>query len=195
MNKTTIEYYNNNATEFVANTENADVSAIRNRFLKLVPDKGYILDMGCGSGRDTLAFKQLGYEVDAIDASEKLCEIAGKKAGIKVKCMSFDQLNEKSKYDGIWACASLLHLKKDELPKVLELAKKALKKDGVIYMSFKYGDFEGERSGRYFTDMTEDSFGKLIEKVGGLKIVDQWITGDVRAGRGDEAWLNVVVTR
>jgi hypothetical protein len=76
---------------------------------------------------------------------------------------------------------------------VLENISRALKKGGTFFASFKYGTFEGERNGRYFTDLTEESFRKLIESLGELEIIETWATGDVRVGRENEKWLNVVV--
>ena len=191
----TLNYYNENAASFVATTENADISDIRNKFLKMVPTGGYILDYGCGSGRDTLAFKEAGYQVDATDASKELCKIASEKTGIKVKCEGFNELDEKEKYDGIWACASLLHLEKDEIPQVLDLSKKALKPGGVMYLSFKYGDFEGEKNDRYFTDMTEERFAKIVKGIKKLEVAKLWITADVREDREDEKWLSLILRK
>ena len=104
-------------------------------------------------------------------------------------------INVKEKYDGIWACSSILHLTKDELENVMNKMTTALKPNGIIYASFKYGNFSGERNGRYFTDMTEETFEELIKKVDGITLEEQWITSDVRVGRGEEKWLNVLLRR
>ena len=130
-----------------------------------------------------------------MDGSEKICKAASEYVGIPVRNMLFQELDETEKYDGIWACSSILHVPKDKLPVVLQKMSDALKENGVIYTSFKYGDFEGERNGRYFTDLTEDSFTNLLRKVLNLSIEKFWITGDVRDGRGDERWLNVLMRK
>lgn len=109
--------------------------------------------------------------------------------------MLFQDLDEKDVYNGIWACASILHLPKTELPDVILKMRDALKEGGVIYTSFKYGTFEGERNGRYFTYFTEESFSEFLSQIPGLQIEKLWITGDVREGRGDERWLNVILRR
>ena len=96
---------------------------------------------------------------------------------------------------GIWACASILHVKKVELPDIIRKMGIATKDNGIIYVSFKYGDYEGERNGRYFTDMTETSMVKLLENIPELKVEKQWITGDVRPDRGDERWLNMILRK
>lgn len=189
----TVDYYNNNVNTFFNTTINADVSELRARFLEYIPDNGYILDFGCGSGRDTKAFLCLGYKVDAIDGSKELCEKASQFTGIYVENKLFEDLDEVDKYDGIWACSSILHLEKKHLELVLIKMIRALKPEGIIYTSFKYGDFEGDRNGRFFTDFTEESFAGFIKDITQLKIKETWITGDVRPGRGEEKWLNLIL--
>ena len=78
-------------------------------FLRYLPEHGSILDLGCGSGRDTLAFLQKAYQVEAIDYSESLVKKAQELTGLPVRHQSFYELDEENKYDGVWACASLLH--------------------------------------------------------------------------------------
>ncbi len=193
MVEKTLDYYEKNADSFSDGTVNIDFSDTQKRFAAYIPDGGSILDFGCGAGRDTKAFLDMGYQVDAIDGSEKLCEKAAKLTGIPVRNILFSDLDEKEKYDGIWACASILHLPKDELKMVLHKMFRALKQDGYAYTSFKYGDFEGSRNGRFFTDFTEDSFRSFLSDIEGLVIEKLWITNDVRPGRQYEKWLNVIL--
>jgi 2-polyprenyl-3-methyl-5-hydroxy-6-metoxy-1,4-benzoquinol methylase len=194
-NINTLSYYDEKAKEFCENTVNADVSPQRDRFLSYLNEGASILDFGCGSGRDTKAFLDLGYKVEAIDGSVELCKTASEYTGIEVKNMLFQDLNDVEKYDGIWACSSILHVSKADLKSVLKKMVTALKDDGVIYTSFKYGDFEGERNGRYFSDFTEESFREYISDCSDVSIVDSWITGDVRPGRGEEKWLNLILKK
>ena len=98
-------------------------------------------------------------------------------------------------YDGIWACSSILHVPANELRDIIKKMANALRAHGIIYTSFKYGTFEGERNGRYFTDMTEETFAKLIQDMDELEIEEQWITSDVRPGRGEEKWLNLILRK
>lgn len=194
LNKT-INYYDINAKEFVEGTLNVDFKATQDKFVNKLPAKGYILDFGCGSGRDTKYFLAKDFNVDAIDGSIELCKIASEYTNIKVRHMYFNELSIVNKYDGIWACSSILHLSLDDLVDVFKRMSKALKDEGIIYTSFKYGDFSGERNGRFFTDMTEDSFAKLIANVDNLKVEEQWITADVRPQRGNEKWLNLILRK
>lgn len=191
----TIEYYNQNAREFFDSTIAVDFRDIQKKFLSYLPPFALILDFGCGSGRDTKFFKESGCLVEATDGSAELCKYAENYTGIAVKQMLFQELNEKNKYDGIWACSSILHLPYHDLLSVMKKMETALKMDGIIYTSFKYGTYEGERNGRYFTDMTENTFSKLISQVESLKIEEQWVTQDVRPGRGKERWLNLILRK
>ena len=194
MNET-LEYYNVNAEDFVHGTLNVDFRETQEKFLKHIPTQGRILDFGCGSGRDAKYFHARGFEVDAVDGSEELCKLAAEYAGIPVKQMLFSELEVSEEYDGIWACASILHLSSSELRDVLLKMVKALKNGGIIYASFKYGEYEGVRNGRYFTDFTEGSFEKYIADIENVKMVESWTTGDVRPGRGDEKWLNLILRK
>ena len=106
----TLKYYNQNADQFVQGTLSVDFKQTQDRFLAKLPADAYILDFGCGSGRDTKYFLENGYQVDAADGSEELCKIASDYTGIKVKQMLFGELHDVDKYDGIWACSSILHL-------------------------------------------------------------------------------------
>lgn len=191
----TLTYYNQNAQAFAATTVSVEFTATQARFTAHLPQGGSILDFGCGSGRDTKHFLDQGFCVEAIDGSDELCKLASKYTGIPVKHMLFQELDAVEQYDGIWACSSILHLPLEELLPVLEKIAKALKPQGIIYTSFKYGNFAGERNGRYFTDMTETSFAALTHNITALTIEEQWITSDVRPGRGEEKWLNIILRK
>ncbi|MEF9954130.1 MAG: class I SAM-dependent methyltransferase [Clostridium sp.] len=191
----TIDYYNKNAGRFIRHTVDVDFSSIQKLFQDKLPVNARILDFGCGAGRDTKYFAEQGFQVDAMDGSETLCKSASEYTGIEVKNMLFQDLEEVDVYDGIWACSSILHLNKSELAGVFRKMYTAVKKHGIIYTSFKYGEFEGERDGRYFTDMTEWSFHKFMELFPELSIEELWVTEDVRPGRGDEKWLNLILRK
>ncbi len=189
----TIEYYNNWANRFFESTVSVDFSKIQEQFLKYVKPGGRILDLGCGSGRDSHAFLEQGYEVVAVDGSRELAKIAGAYIAQKVIVADFREFEPEETFDGIWACASLLHLPKEEIAAVMRRMAAHLAESGCFYASFKYGEFQGERNGRYFTNMTEESFQELLEEVPGLAQEETFVTGDVREGRGGERWLNVIM--
>lgn len=195
IQNSTLKYYEAHADAFVEGTVNVDFHATQNKFLSLLPKNAAILDFGCGSGRDTKYFLERGYEVTAIDGSEKLCALASQYTGIDVKNMLFQELDMAEAFDGIWACASILHLPYDELVEVMGKLQSAVRHGGVIYTSFKHGCFRGERHGRYFTDMDEDCLKLLVQQFDELALQELWITGDVRPDRGEEKWLNVLLSR
>ena len=195
MKNSTLDYYNKNADSFFKRTINHIITDTQKSFCEKIPKNGRILDFGCGSGRDSKLFINMGYEVDAIDGSIEICKVASSYIGINVKHMLFQDLKEKEKYDGIWACSSILHLPKKELIDVLKKMSDALKTRGIIYTSFKYGDFEGERNERHFTDFTEKSFNSFIKDIKELKILECWITNDVRTQKSNEKWLNVFLQK
>lgn len=193
INKT-LNYYDQNADIFVQGTVSVDFKETQDKFVQALSGKK-ILDFGCGSGRDTKYFMESGLDVTAIDGSQKLCKRASEYTGIQVKHMVFQDLDEVDCYDGIWACSSILHLPKDELKAVFNKMGRALKPNGIIYTSFKYGDFEGERNGRFFTDFNLEIFKDFIKDVEDILIEESWITGDVRPGREEEKWLNLLLRK
>ena len=191
----TIEYYNNEADRFFESTVSVDFSKIQEQFLKYVKPGGRILDLGCGSGRDSRAFLERGYEVVAVDGSRELAKIAGAYIGQKVIVADFREFEPEGTFDGIWACASLLHLLREEIAAVMRRMAAHLAEGGCFYASFKYGEFQGERNGRHFTDMTEESFKVLLREAPGLIIEELFTSGDVRANRESEKWLNVLMRK
>ena len=191
----TLDYYNANADKFIAGTLSVGIKQVQDKFLGYLPEHALILDFGCGSGRDTKCFMEQGYPVVAVDGSEELCKAATEYTGIEVKQMLFRDLNVADKYDGIWACSSILHLPKAELLDVISKMIRALKSNGVIYTSFKYGEFEGERNERYFTDFTERSFREYITEISNIAVEESWISRDVRPDRDEEKWLNLILRR
>lgn len=195
MNTKTIEFYNENVDKFVNDTQDVVFCATQDMFLSYLNEGNSILDLGCGSGRDTKYFLSKGYKVDATDGSMEICKVASDYTGINVKCLLFNELEEIDKYDGIWACASILHLDRDDLIDVFHRIARALKDNGILYTSFKYSEFEGVRNGRYFTDFTLESFNEFQTNIPEFIIEKKWITSDVRAGREDEKWLNLIMRK
>jgi len=191
MNDTN-KYYQDNARRFYSATVEIDMSAIYPQFLPLIPKGGSILDAGCGSGRDSLHFKSQGYDIAAIDASAELGKLASDLLGQDVHCIGFEDIVWQNHFNGVWACASLLHLPKQKLPSVMTRLAKSLKPGGVMYASFKYGDSERVKGGRVFTDMTEESFDELLKSVPELTLKKSWVTADRRVD-SDQNWLNVIL--
>lgn len=186
----TLGYYNKNAAGFVESTVDVEFGELQERFARMLPEGGRILDLGCGSGRDSLAFMSSGFVVDAVDGSEAMAKAASELTGLPVARALFNEYEPKGPYDGVWACSSLLHVPSCDLAPIIGKYTGHLKPDGVFYMSFKLGDFEGMRNGRWFTDFDEESFSELIDGIDDLRIDTLDVTFDVRPGRADEKWLN-----
>ena len=193
MNDVTLEYYEENSQTFVRSTLSVNMSGFYSEFLSHVQPGGHILDLGCGSGRDSREFIKRGFRVTAIDGSPALCQLAKQVIGQPVLHLQFQDLSYQEEFDGIWACASLLHLPLQQIPDILKKIVDALKPHGVLYLSFKYGHFEGVRGGRYYTDLDENTLSKLIKNSGGLRIVKTWLTNDARPESNDR-WINMICT-
>ena len=189
-----IEFYQNNADEFFTGTINVDMTNIYQRFTKNIQPNATILDAGCGSGRDSKAFIDMGYRIDAFDASSELVTRASIHTGLNVKLALFDDVTAIEKYDAIWCCASLLHVPETDLPETLSKLAIALKINGTWYVSFKYGDTQREKDGRMFTDMNEERLSKLIDSIPSIEIEATWVTEDNRPER-QEKWLNAILVK
>lgn len=190
----TLKYYQDNAQTFFDGTVNVDMSSLYETFTKHLAPGARVLDAGCGSGRDAKAFKEMGYQVEAFDASSAMVELAREHTGLPVQLMTFADVDWKEEFDGIWCCASLLHVPAEELPDVMRRLADALKPGGVWYVSFKYGDGEREVDGRRFTDMNEVGLRGLLADVPRIKIDSLWATQDRRPEK-DVAWLNGVLSK
>ena len=158
----TLTYYNEKTDAFVFGTQAVDFHDTQDLFLSFLQQGSSILDFGCGSGRDTRYFLEKGYHVVATDGSEELCKVASAYTGVQVRKLLFQELQDENCYDGSWACSSILHAGRTEQPDIFRRMILALKKQGYIYTSFKYGAFEGFRGERYFTDFDEAAFRDFI---------------------------------
>ncbi|MGL5988170.1 class I SAM-dependent methyltransferase [Cetobacterium sp.] len=189
-----VKFYNENAIQFFNSTVNADMSYIYDVFEKSLSRKGEILDLGCGSGRDSKHFLDKGYTIKAIDLSRELAAAASKYIGIEVLVSDMRTLDYSDRFIGIWASASLLHLTELEILETLKRCYKALKKNGVVYASFKIGEKNYEKDGRSFTVFTRKKFLDLIKNCD-YESCETFETTDVRAEREGEKWLNVILKK
>ncbi|MEF8727895.1 MAG: DUF3427 domain-containing protein [Accumulibacter sp.] len=187
-------YYDSHARDFFDATVSVDMSPLYEVFLAKLPAGATILDAGCGSGRDARAFRDQGYRVTAFDASPALAVLATEHCGFEVEVRSFTDVGEVGAYDGIWACASLLHVSVAQMPATLAQLWRALRPGGCLYLSFKLGCGEREHEGRHFTDADDEMLKVWFDQVPDVASVESWITADRRPGREDR-WINGLVCR
>lgn len=190
-----IGFYERNADDFFQRSVGADMAPAYEEFLARLPVGGRILDAGCGSGRDALAFHRRGYAVTAMEAAPALAERARVHTGLPVEVRTFDQVDWRDVFDGVWACASLLHVPALDLPAAVRRLRDALKPGGVLWMSFKYGAGERQVGDRRFTDLDEDAGKALFTTVGGLQCLSVTVTQDVREDRPGERWVSLLARR
>ncbi len=195
MENTTLAYYEKNKELFKVTTQKLDFSKYQDLFLSYLLPNSLILDFGCGVGRDTKYFLEKNYKVEALDGSIEMCNIASSFCNIDVKNILFEDFNEENKYNGIWACSSILHVPYNNLGKIFKSLHKALLENGILYVSFKYGDFEGYRNERYFTDLTLDKFLEIPNILELYSIEKHFVTSDVRQNRENEKWLNIIMRK
>lgn len=189
----TIDYYNSNATQYFSNTVNVNMTECCDRFLKYIVPGGNIIDIRAGSGRDIKYFKDRGYSVEGIDASEGMCRLATEYTGVPVQCVKIQEWHPRKNYDGIWANASLLHLPITEIEDFICRAVDCLNPNGALYISMKKGIQTGQDSnGRFFTDFSEEKVQQIIEKSKAFSVVDCWETSD-GMDRETFRWLNVIL--
>lgn len=190
------DFYDGHAEDYAASTLDLDLTALYDRFTHYLPRKAKLLDAGSGSGRDTLAFLAKGYDIDAFDSSKALCELSARLTGVVTRHLRFQEFSDVSKYDGIWACASLLHVPKVELSDAIRRLVRGLKARGVLYMSFKHGSGERtSRDGRFYTDMTADDLREIVKGIPSVAINEIWLTEGEGRLKGQGEWLNAIVSK
>jgi SAM-dependent methyltransferase len=141
----TIAEYQLTAESYRVGTWDHDVSQNREALITAMPRvPGKILDLGCGPGRDLVAFQAMGHEVTGLDATPSFVEMAKQSAGCTVWEQSFLSLDLPSNYfDGIFANASLIHVPRADMLRVLKNLHNALCDRGILVMSMVRGNYEG----------------------------------------------------
>lgn len=187
------DYYEINAKRYAEETFSADMSEQYGRFLPLLREQARILDVGSGSGRDACYFQDQGYKVTALEPSKNLCMEIRKVFSGEIICSDIQSYQPEERYDGIWACASFLHLQEKEVLCFFERLDLYLKNNGIIYLSGKNGIPTGEAAdGRYFLEFTEDLLEKILAVNDRVRIEELWYTEDV-SGRKGFRWMNVIL--
>ncbi len=187
-------YYDENYQEYFKNTIDADMSEMIEKFLSYLKLGARILDAGCGVGRDTKVFLQKGYEVEAFDSSVQMVRLSSEYTGQMTRFLRFEDMDYVDEFDGIWACASLLHVSRKDLPDVFRRLERALEKGGVLYASFKFGSDYSE-NGRDFTCFDEGEMIDFLESFNALSIIEIIVTKDVRDENSKVYWTNIFLQK
>ncbi|CCQ11940.1 tellurite resistance protein-related protein [Pseudoalteromonas luteoviolacea B = ATCC 29581] len=188
----TLRYYDNHAISYHDTTLSLDMSKAYTRFLPYVKPKGKILDLGCGSGRDTKHFQAIGYEVTAVEPSTKLRELAINFLDHEVLNLTFQTINFFNHFDAIWCCASLLHVPQNELESVLRRLYMALADGGVLYISVKEGQGQHIIDGRFFQYYSQQGLVEQVTKNEEFTLLEVWLNEDQRSNQQSTKWLNAI---
>lgn len=188
-------YYTANAQTYCAETRAFDVGDLYRPFLDQLADDAHILELGCGSGRDSKAFMDMGYTVIPVDGNAEVAACAEQYLGRPVAVTTFQTLDYHNVFDGVWASASLLHCPRPQLPDVLTRISQALTDGGVAYLSFKWGDGDSvDDRGRHFTNFTEDSLAVLLDTLSDISVIKIWNESKpLRDGK--QRWVNVLLRK
>lgn len=190
-----IDYYNRYAAAYYEQTVGLDMSEVMQPFVNMLPEDAEVLDLGCGSGRDSLALNEFGFYVTPMDGSSELCKLAEIYLDQEVLHLTFEEMDFEDVFDGIWACASFVHVEPKAMPGLLKKVFTSLKAEGVLYFSVYEGDRDGIFGGRYFKDYTKQEIRELLEAFSNIELVDIWRTEDVNREKEGRRWLNVLVKK
>lgn len=175
----TLAFYAKEAVAYGTRSDNISTPKHLSKFIAELPRTATVLDLGCGTGRDTLALIEEGFNVTAVDGSAAMAREAEKRIGRPVRVQLFEDLDDTNAFDGIWANASLLHVPRAGLPNVLARVHRALKPGGLLAASFKSGGQEGrDKLDRYYNYLNADELTAHLQEAG------TWETLTLSEGRG-----------
>ena len=192
-----IDYYNKYAAKIFEETVEEEVSEkFRDEFRSYLEEGDAILDLGCGSGRDSLDFYERGYDVTPLDGSEEMCRLAEVHTDLEVLCEKYEDMDFDDAFEGVWAREAFIHVPKDEIRGILLKVRNSLTKNGVFYTSVSEGEFEGFSGELYFTDYEKSELEELLEDCG-FRVLDIWEVRDdeIRRGYEGNGWLHVLAQK
>lgn len=190
-----IDYYNRYAIPYFNETVGLNMEAMLDEFIELLPENAEVLDLGCGSGRDTVYLDEEGFAVTAMDGSSKMCELASIHTGKEVLHLTIEEMEFCDVFHGIWACAVLGHIEPSEAEYVMKKILRALKDEGILYFSVRKGDRNGIYNGRYYCDYSRSEIEELLDKFDTVEVIRIWKTQDVRTGNEEDQWYNVLLRK
>ncbi|MCZ8076937.1 MAG: class I SAM-dependent methyltransferase [Paucibacter sp.] len=184
-------FYREGAQSYFEKTIDVQMDHLYRPFLKLVRSSGRILDVGCGSGRDVKKFRSLGYEAFGIDQSPELVALASAHIGPYFSIARAETYKGDVPFDAVWACASLLHLPREELLSAIENLASLLNPRGIFFASVQAGTGDGvQADGRRYTYYSAAEFEDTLRRAGFL-VLESWITKDAMRANGP-SWVNVL---
>ncbi len=188
-------FYSKNTDSYISETLDIELTNALDVFTENLQGNATLLDIGCGSGRDTLYFKSQGYHVVATDMVSDMAEAASKKIFQKVLVRSCFNLGFVNEFDGIWASACLLHCPKSEFMSALLSIASALKRGGIAYISLKQGKGEALDSlGRFFSYFTEKELIYFFDEIEELSIFNLWLD-ESNFRNTKQVWINLLVRK
>jgi SAM-dependent methyltransferase len=193
----TVASYDRAAEGFAARWGDLRLDRALNAFAGRVTGQRRVLDLGCGPGRDIDFLIQLACQAVGLDLSAgMLAQARSRLPTVPLVRADLRRIPfSPGAFDGIWACASLLHLRRTELPTTLaELSRLLRRPAGVLYVALKGGQGErwvtGSSGERYFFAYYRPAEVETLLDGAGFQVVESWVTPD-QAGR-DEPWLNFI---
>lgn len=164
----TIAIYDARADDYADMTDDDNRTDPRlEAFIAACPSGGRVLDLGCGPGTAAATMAQAGLLVDAVDASASMVQMAGRHAGVTAWQATFEQIDARAIYDGIWANFSLLHARRADFPAHLAALHQALKPGGRFMIGMKLGSGEArDRMGRYYSYYSETELKQHLQDAG-----------------------------
>jgi mutator protein MutT len=190
-----VGYYSTNAIAYCEETSAFDVGDLYRPFLEHIVPGAHILDLGCGSGRDSKAFREMGFDVTSVDGSPEIAMWASAFTGHSVAVKSFQEIDYNEEFDGVWASASLLHCYQGQLQDVIQRIVDSLKCKAVAYMSFKWGESDTvDDRGRHFTNQTSQSLGRLLGNLANAEILEIWDSEMILRGQ-PQKWVYAIIRK
>ncbi len=190
MDDATKAWYAEHAHAYSDQTWGLSLSDFQARWYDRLPKGAHVLDAGCGSGRDALAFWHHGYQVSALDGSPEMAQSARARLPLDIEVLSQDFSHPlPDVYDAIWACASLVHTPHEHVPSILRHWYQQLSPQGLLYVSLKEGEGSWRDGTRLMTGYAQDEARSLLETAG-FEVEDLFLTKTLRPGR-DHAWINL----
>lgn len=186
------DYYSKYCNEYYNRTVSVDSALFLYEFSRMLKPDSHVLDIGCGSGRDLLWLKKLGFRPKGLERSEGLAVLAEKNSGCEVIIADYEHFDFSTiKVDGMLFSASLVHVPHPKIKQVLKNALSALKQDGCLYISVKEGEgTKQDAAGRIFFLWQDDGLRPVFNDLN-LEIAHYSRSESVL--KSDEVWLGYVL--